>query len=369
MPNGHEGKNDPDVPDLRLLSAEGDENVSDEPLVESSVPASPEILIVIPVVHAPVHVFGHLHVIEQRPAARKLPDRIELEIDELEARGADDYQLSGIELAPDVLVLNFGDDRKGVVDVDEDLHANHDEESSQPVPEHLFPGVRVLRRLHLRVEGVESQRWTRNEGGRVEQVRVVVEQVVLREIMALVLSVPEAHHVFRAGLALAQVLAFALHALLRVRPPLVAGEADHFQDGHVKNNVPIEGRVHSGLFDELGHLPVREEPSEVIPMVLLIEVERDQVDHPDRRDEVLLVVEGPRQVVVQVGKEDPIDDAAPEHVGDEDEAKDAVEQEQLVEVIVLHLPAGLYRLGEDQENGGADHQNRKIVAESIPLKV
>lgn len=86
LPDSHKGKDHPDVPDLGPLSAQRNKQVADEPLVEPAVPAPPEVLVVVAIVNAPVHVFRHFDAVKQRPAPRHLPDCVEFHLNELERR-------------------------------------------------------------------------------------------------------------------------------------------------------------------------------------------------------------------------------------------------------------------------------------------
>ena len=82
MPYGNEGENNPDIVLFVFGSSQGNKDVSDEPLIESSVPVPPKDLVAVAIIDTSAHVFGSVDSVEQGPRPGDPPDAEELEPEE-----------------------------------------------------------------------------------------------------------------------------------------------------------------------------------------------------------------------------------------------------------------------------------------------
>jgi len=61
MPNGHECKDKPNVPDLIFGPSKRNENIPNEPLIKTSMPRSPESFKTIVIKYTPIHIFCRIN--------------------------------------------------------------------------------------------------------------------------------------------------------------------------------------------------------------------------------------------------------------------------------------------------------------------
>lgn len=81
MPDRYEAEDDPDVVDFVLRAAQWNEEVTDKPLVESSMPLPPKVLKAVVVAHTAPHVLRALDSVAQGPQSEESPDGSEFEPD------------------------------------------------------------------------------------------------------------------------------------------------------------------------------------------------------------------------------------------------------------------------------------------------
>lgn len=132
--------------------------------------------------------------------------------------------------------------------------------------------MRVLRHEHLGQEGVEGDGRARQKGRRIEEIAVVVQEVVLAHLVVLLLPVPEALDVLGADLAGFEVLALCLVLVLGVGPSFIAGEADHLEDGHVEDELPLDRCVMPRFLYGPRETQVRENRHQVVALEVLVAV-------------------------------------------------------------------------------------------------